>query len=324
VPDTTGCGIAFKLSPPGSPGKPWTETILYRFRGEGYGGYPTSAIVPGDDGTYYGATAGGGALDCETRGLAECGTVFMLIPPDTPGGAWTETVLADSLSLTPDGDLVPYRGWLYGVTSGSPGPWCPPCAHGPGNSGTVFRVAPPALLRGSRLETLFTFGPYYPVPGGLQAGGGLLVAEGVVFGTTSLGRLRGCGVEGCGTVFQLTEPAQPDGAWGIEYVHTFRGRSGRDGNYPVGELVAGKGGVIFGTTALGGSGPCTSANGDGCGTVWQLTPPAGTGEAWREEVLYDFQNGEDGANPSGLSAGADGELFGSTTGGNGTIFEIIP
>jgi hypothetical protein len=44
--------------------------------------------------------------------------------------------------------------------------------------------------------------------------------------------------------------------------------------------------TIFATGAAMLIGPCTSANGDGCGT--QQAPPASTGEAWREKILYNF------------------------------------
>src|ERR1039458_264479 len=49
------------------------------------------------------------------------------------------------------------------------------------------------------------------------------------------------------------------------------------------DLTVGPGGVLYGTTQAGGSGSVCQANESGCGTVFQLTPPATPGGAWRSE-----------------------------------------
>jgi hypothetical protein len=107
-----------------------------------------------------------------------------------------------------------------------------------------------------------------------------------------------------------------------EILHKFAKSGTTDGYSPTGAVVAGAHGVIFGATALGGS--------RGCGTVWQLTPPAALGGKWTEQILHDFQDGADGCFPASISQGMTGVLYGTTQGErnggapNGTVFEVVP
>jgi len=111
---------------------------------------------------------------------------------------------------------------------------------------------------------------------------------------------------------------------------SFPSHSG-DGQNPLG-IAAGPNGSIYGATQAGGTGSCYSVTfgGSGCGTVFQLTPPAVEGGAWTETNLYSFtgQNG-DGAFPSsGVVVGANGEVYGTTVQGGssgfGIVFELAP
>ena len=98
-------------------------------------------------------------------------------------------------------------------------------------------------------------------------------------------------------------------------------------------IVLGKNGVLYGTTTYGGSAttvchnPYTEAS--GCGTVFQLTPPATAGGAWTESIMHSFTgpNG-DGSAPGALTLGPGGVLYGPTwtggTAGKGTIFALNP
>jgi uncharacterized repeat protein (TIGR03803 family) len=139
-------------------------------------------------------------------------------------------------------------------------------------------------------------------------------SKGNLYGTTLVGGRAGCGPyeEGCGTVFML----MPRGKETVLYA--FAG--GTDGYAPSAALLADKAGNFYGTTFEGGSNAC---GGDGCGTVFKLTPHGG------ETVLYAFTGGVDGSLPqAGLIADKAGNLYGTTyEGGNnnfacGVVFKV--
>jgi uncharacterized repeat protein (TIGR03803 family) len=68
-----GCGTVFELTPPGTPGLPWTETVLHSFSGrKGDGGVPLAFLTLSRDGVLYGTTSSGGD--------SNLGTVFAVKP----------------------------------------------------------------------------------------------------------------------------------------------------------------------------------------------------------------------------------------------------
>ena len=166
---------------------------------------------------------------------------------------------------------------------------------------------------------------------------------GALFGTDYYGDDDYCSADACGAVYELTPPATPAGAWTETTIHTFTGRPG-DGGGSETALTVGPGGMLYGTTRYGGSGACAQDAGayPGCGTVFQLTPPATAGETWTEAVIYSFTGIDgDGANPSAsVVAGKNGALYGTTQNGGsatsacpssyyvlagcGTAFELTP
>jgi uncharacterized repeat protein (TIGR03803 family) len=114
-----------------------------------------------------------------------------------------------------------------------------------------------------------------------------------------------------GTVYRLA----PDGTKTV--LHSFSGGQ-RDGATPLGGVIADAAGNLYGATSAGGIG---CANGEGCGTIFQITP-AGT-----ERIVYTFSGGKDGATPVGnLVLGRSGHLYGTTRNGGvagcGTVFEV--
>jgi hypothetical protein len=140
---------------------------------------------------------------------------------------------------------------------------------------------------------------------------------GVLYGAAQSGGVNGAQ----GTVFSLTPPTAPGGAWTETTLYDFLG--GADGSEPVAGVVIGAGGVLYGTTEAGGTGGTR-------GTVFSLTPPSSPGGSWTEVVLYKFAGSpSDGANPfSGVVIGTGGVLYG-TTGpggslGDGTVFSLTP
>jgi VCBS repeat-containing protein/uncharacterized repeat protein (TIGR03803 family) len=93
--------------------------------------------------------------------------------------------------------------------------------------------------------------------------------------------------------------------------------NGSNGDDPLGGLIADANGDLFGTTVVGG------ANDDG--TVFEIVKTA-SGYASAPITLVSF-NGSNGVNPyAGLTADANGDLFGTTAyggAGYGTVFEIV-
>jgi uncharacterized repeat protein (TIGR03803 family) len=107
-----------------------------------------------------------------------------------------------------------------------------------------------------------------------------------------------------------------------QVLHDFTG--GTDGAGNTGVIVD-SAGNLFAASGQGGTGNC--GYGQSCGLILELTPE-GNGK-WSETVLYNFQDGRDGANPnSPLILGASGDLYGTTnsggTRGGGTVFELTP
>ena len=317
--DTSGCGTVFSLTPPASPGGPWTESVLHSFSGSD--GFHPEAVVIGNNGTLYGTTSSGGTGPAGNG----FGTVFSLTPPASPGGSWTEAVLhrftggADG-GAPFAGVVVDSGGVLYGTTvEGGTGSACN-LSMGVSNCGTVFSLTPPASPGGSWTETVL-----YNFAGGSDGnspwGPVVIGTGGVLYGTTPFGG-GVCGGLGCGTVFSLTAPTSPGGSWTKAVLHRFTG--GSDGAIPYAGLVIGSGGALYGTTYQGGTGPapCSipAAAIPGCGIVFSLTPPASPGGSWTEAVLHSFNGGSDGALPiAGLALGSGGVLYGTTTtGGTGS------
>lgn len=69
---------------------------------------------------------------------------------------------------------------------------------------------------------------------------------------------------------------------------------------------------------------------NGCGIVFELTPPSSPGGAWTERVLHAFsgQNGDGAIPEAGLVLSSTGILYGTTTAGGtagrGTVFAVEP
>ena len=136
---------------------------------------------------------------------------------------------------------------------------------------------------------------------------------GNLYGTTALG-----GTGGGGTVFQLIP--QLGGGWYERVLYAFQNNT-QDGNSPYAGLVIDAAGNLYGTTQGGGSGG--SCQGNGCGTVYELSPKAGG--SWVETVLHRFQeNGTDGNEPfAGLTFDTTGNLYGTTTLGGANLVGIV-
>jgi uncharacterized repeat protein (TIGR03803 family) len=155
---------------------------------------------------------------------------------------------------------------------------------------------------------------------------------GNLYGTTGGGGVNPCLVA-CGTVFKLSIPSSPNGTWKETVLYRFTG--GTDGGDPMAGLVFDAVGNFYGTAYLGGT-PACPGGGDGCGVVFELSPPAAPGGAWTETVLHSFLGSEGGYPEAGLVFDQMGNLYGTTLGGGsgsgctvstltgcGVVFELI-
>ncbi len=221
------------------------------------------------------------------------GTVYRLAPT---GSSWTHTTLYNFKGV-PDGSgpafgsLVMASGrFLFGTTEGG------------GYFGTAFAVC----TCPHREYVLHSFGK--GKDGAQPIGGLALDRAGNLYGTTSE-----FGAYGFGNVFELT----PSGNTVTENIlYSFVG--GSDPINPAAGVTLDARGEIYGNASLGGA--------FGYGAVYKLSR---SGSSWKETVLYNFQNGTDGANPvGGVILDKVGNIYGTTfdggINGGGTVWELSP
>jgi uncharacterized repeat protein (TIGR03803 family) len=287
-----------------------TFRVVHPFTGGGDGANPESGLTIRGD-YLYGTTAYGGN--------ANGGTVYRLRI-----SKWTLNTLYNFQGTNYDGALPaarvvfdPNDGRLYGTTASGGIPSL--------NRGTAFRLEPRTTVCVSTscpwVEDLL-----YDFSGGGDGGNpayGAIVFDqaGNIYGTTPFyGTCHWNDL--CGTVYEFT----PHGSgYTFNVIYSFS-ISGSDGLGPEGGVIFDQSGNLYGTTKQGGpQGVCF--NGEGCGTVFELTYTQGFG--WSETTPYRFQNGSDGRYPiAGLAFDGSGNLYGATSdggnGGGGTIFELSP
>jgi uncharacterized repeat protein (TIGR03803 family) len=159
--------------------------------------------------------------------------------------------------------------------------------------------------------------------GATPEGGLIIDGVGNLYGTTAYGGTGNCvllgNVVGCGTVYELSPPAQKGGQWTETVLYSFP--TATQGYFPWGDLVFDRAGNLYGATAFGGSKgtTCDKFYGGQCGVVFELSPPKTKGGKWTEKVLHNFagiasglQDG-DGAEPNGgLILDSRGAIYGAT------------
>jgi len=297
-----GVGTVFNLRPSPKVCKtalcPWTETVLYSFKGGTDGASPWGEVVFDQTGNIYGTTENGG----DTNPISHCkgcGVVFELTPSN---GDWIEGVIyafsgsdgkmplsgvvfddaGNLYGTTFEGGLYGYgtdyeltpsgSGWtesfLYSFTGGADGnnPYggliFDPPANLYGDTAGGFPSGPASVFKLTRSGGTWTFSLVYSFTEGGDSGGprGALVTDGAgnLYGTTEIDPGNGGGTF-LGSVFELTPSG--DGTWTYTSLHGF---TGPDGEYPYSNVVIDANGNLYGTTSSGGL--------YGYGVVWQITP----------------------------------------------------
>jgi uncharacterized repeat protein (TIGR03803 family) len=166
------------------------------------------------------------------------------------------------------------------------------------------------------MRTLYTF--QGKTDGRAPVGALIRDQEGNFYGVTILGGDVSCRpekyVKGCGTVFRLSRGGE------LTTLYSFHG--GSDGMLPRARLLRDKSGALYGTTYLGGNGPCYyffRRTYSGCGTVFKLAPD-GT-----ETILHAFQGGNDGEFPTtALTLDHAGNVYGTVEEGSSYVYKIMP
>jgi uncharacterized repeat protein (TIGR03803 family) len=281
------CAVLIVIAASGIPIAAQTFTTVHSFTGAD-GSNPYAGLVQGFDGNLYGTTIYGGAHGS--------GNVIRV----TPSGEVTSLYDFCAQSNCPDGQypvstlVMGPDGEFYGTTQNG----------GTYNYGSVFKISTHGTL-----TTLHSFDVF----DGVSPYGSLLLASnGNFYGTTNEAGACIVTAGGCGTVFTIS----PSGKFRTLYnfcVHT----GCPDGEFPVGGLIEGSDGNLYGTTNAGGNPACP---GGGCGTIYRITPSGVL------TVLHRFNN-TDGAYPApALVEVHKGLFYGSTAGGgahlDGTVFSM--
>jgi len=308
-------------------------SVLHYFRGRHYldGEGPEGALMLDSAGNILGTTTGGSG----TGSKRQAGIVFKW---DTAADTYSVLLSFDGKAggkevvagLVEDAD-----GMLYGAASSGGDVDC--------DCGTLFRIDPATNV----LTTIHTF----TRDDGAYPSATLALVDGTLHGAALLGGPDDAGfpftldVDGSqftsipttygerfegglvrdatGTfwgTFGWRGPSNDGGIYRVDaagvysVVYDFHGSA--DGNWPSGDLLLGRNGVLYGTTRNGGA--------SNCGTAFQFDPVTAT-----LVTLHSFTCGNDGGSPrAGLVQDAAGSLYGVAAEdgqfGYGTIFRIKP
>jgi uncharacterized repeat protein (TIGR03803 family) len=268
-------------------------TNLHIFKaGPTNGDRPYGSLIQGRDGYFYGTTRNGGS--------ASVGTVFRI----SSDGTYT--------NLYSFASTYTFDGWqpLAGLVQGTDGNFYGTTSMKGTNScscGNIFCISP-----SGNYTNLHYFA------GGTNDGStpnGALIqgTDANFYGTATAG---GRGTHGSGVVFRIS----PGGVY--TNIYSF-GADAIDGSTPVGALVQGRDGNLYGTTLSGGS--------NNFGTIFRIDPN-GSNYA----VLHRFAGGFYYGNNDGLTSygslveGPDGYFYGTASQGGtnscscGVVYRISP
>ena len=284
-----------------------TITVLHSFTNNADGSNPTAGMIMDRAGNLYGTTSG--------VEMAVTSAAFEL---KAAGSGWLLKPLYD---FTYDNRYV-YGYALYTKPVFGPDGALYVAAQVGGNDacpagcGTVVKLQPQARACGSVLcpwnvTVLYAFsGP----ADGIFPDQIIFGPDGSIYGTTLWGGSGGgCGGNGCGTVYKLTNTGGQ--YWTKTTLYEFHDT---DGNYPIGGVTFDAAGNLYGTAIGGGN--------NDMGLVYELTPVANG--FWTQTILHAFQRSDGDAPVGPLTKDASGNLYGVTKGGGanmgGTVFEVSP
>jgi uncharacterized repeat protein (TIGR03803 family) len=194
-----------------------------------------------------------------------------------------------------------------------------------------------AMLPWAQAQTLTVLHNFSGGEDGANPYAGLTMDRaGNLYGTALHGGLQTLDCQttnGCGTVFEL---ARQGAGFIFRPLYQFQGfpSPSGDGANPLGRVIIGPDGALYGTTEYGGSN-VDGCGGEvpGCGTVFRLSPSATICKSstcnWEETKLYNFKGAPDGEQPLGeIAFDVAGSLYGATYYGGardgGTVYELTP
>jgi len=231
-----GCGAVYKVDQSGK------ETVLHSFSGPD-GAYPSAALIRDQEGNLYGTTNAGGANSlCQPNG---CGTVFKIDKHNLFSLLYSFKGGTDGWFLT-TGLVRDAKGNLYGTTAGG----------GTSDLGTIYEIT-----KTGKETVLYSF---QGAPDGQTPQGLYLAKDGTLYGSNYLGGTSSCvqgEQSGCGAIFAFNKTS------GETILYRFNGQT--DGIEPLGPVIMGPGGLLYGTTQYGSYHQCATG-GYGCGTIWKL------------------------------------------------------
>jgi len=300
---------------------PYTEKPVYSFTSLTDGAAPSTALIQGSDGYFYGTAQMGGAYGygtafkvdpsgnvtslhefSNTDGAYSIGTLIQasdgyFYGTTQWGGAFGEGTI---FKMDSNGNLTTFYSFaggndgaepLAGLIQASDGNLYGTAWYGGTyDCGTVYKTD----LSGN-FTTLYSFSG--GTDGGAPWSALIQAQDGYFYGTTS-----GGGDSSSGTVFKM------DSAGNLNTLYSFTG--GADGGYPSEALLEANDGFFYGTTLYAGDATCTVSNTGGCGTVFRVD------SAGNLTTMHDFSGGVDGGVPfSSLIQATDGDFYGTTVAG---------
>jgi len=332
---------SFARTGPGAPANP--PVITYAFTGGNTGAQPSTGLVLGSDGYFYGTNASSAAYNSEIV-FDYWGGVYR-VKPDGTGFQMLHTFTGKLDGGLPNPVTIASDGAIYGTSS--TGALGHKSVYGtlwklvPGGAFTVLRTFdetnggyPSTALVEDASGTLYGatgsgggggHGVIYSIrPDGSgytvlhqfsdDQDGGTPIAltigtDGALYGANA--ECYNCSTENHGAAFTLAR----DGS-GFKVLHRFDPNAGEGRNPHSGLVQVGK--WFYGTTNGGGK------YGDDAGTVYRFDAQG------RFNTVTSFQMLVDGAYPTApLVVGANGNLYGTTTAWgpdqqSGTLYEITP